>query len=150
MANSRQIKIDHEGMRDFSAQLQSLVDKDIGPTASAVRHQLTGAPPFGVHTASPAVQAAALRYWHQMEEAIEFLQVLSHNTGAIARTALDVVTTYENADINSVTQLRSIEGGASTAQTTSERITLEAERQAAEQERFAMLNERRQQHGSGA
>ncbi|WP_433056536.1 hypothetical protein [Dactylosporangium sp. CS-033363] len=150
MADGKRIEIDQEGMRDFSAQLQSLVDKDIAPTASLVRHQLTGAAPFGVHTASPAVQAAALRYWHQMEGGIDFLEGLTHLTGSMARAAIDVVTTYHNADVDSLVALRSIENGASKAQSRAEQTVAEADRRAAEHDRLAALSEHRDLHGGKA
>jgi hypothetical protein len=138
-----QIKIDPEGVRAFGASLQSYVDKDIAPTTGFVTHQLQSYGAFGVRSASPAVQEAALQYWNVMDQAITFLATLSHNTGTLARTANDLVTTYLDADIDSADFMRTVEGGASTGIAASELA-------ARLQDRDDLLQERRTTHGGAA
>ncbi|WP_433613648.1 hypothetical protein ACQP2P_04795 [Dactylosporangium sp. CA-139114] len=140
----KQIKIDPEGVRAFGAGLQSYVDKDIAPTTDFVTYQLQSFGAFGIHSASPTVQDAALQYWNTMNQAITFLSALSHNTGALARTAHDLVTTYLDADIDSADFLKAVEGGASKGLTASERAADQAEQV---QTRNAQLEERRNMHG---
>ncbi|WP_426510136.1 hypothetical protein ACPPVO_05260 [Dactylosporangium sp. McL0621] len=143
MADGKRIEIDPEGVRTFGADLQAYVDKDIAPTTAFVTRQLQSYGAFGIRSASPAVQEAALQYWNTMDQAITFLSALSHNTGALARTARELATTYRDADLDSAHFLKSVEGGASTGLTASE--------QAAQvQNRNDLLQERRNTHGGAA
>ncbi|WP_433083446.1 hypothetical protein ACQP1P_04710 [Dactylosporangium sp. CA-052675] len=143
----KQIKIDPEGVRAFGAGLQSYVDKDIAPTTDFVTYQLQSFGAFGIHSASPIVQDAALQYWNTMNQAITFLSALSHNTGALARTAHDLATTYLDADIDSVGFLNAVVSGASTDLTSAEQASHRADQV---QTRDNLLEERRDMHGGAA
>ncbi|WP_432985814.1 hypothetical protein [Dactylosporangium sp. CA-233914] len=150
MADGRRIEIDANGMRDFSAKLQTYVDKDIAPTTEFVRQQLQTFGAFGIHSASPVVQDAAKRYWLVMDQAITFLRALSHNTDTLAKTAKDIVTTYHDADVSSVDFLHAVEGGVSTQLTKSEQAAAAADQRAETQDRLDLLHERGGLRGGAA
>ncbi|MER7275175.1 hypothetical protein ABT369_12015 [Dactylosporangium sp. NPDC000244] len=143
----KQIKIDPEGVRAFGASLQSYVDKDIAPTTDFVTYQLQSYGAFGIRSASPAVQDAAVQYWLVMSEAVSFLSTLSHNTGAMARTAKEIVTTYLDADVDSAGFLGAVEGGAAMELTASEQAAYRAKQIL---NRDDLVEERRDVHDGGA
>ncbi|WP_432835166.1 hypothetical protein [Dactylosporangium sp. CA-092794] len=150
MADSTRIQVDAAGLHDFSTKLQTSVDKDIIPTAQRVKNQLQFYASFGVHSASPAVQQAALDYWRRMEEAMRFLDTLAHNAATLAKVAQEIVTTYREADGQSADFLQTVQGGASTEVTNDERTANDAKQQARAAEERDRLDENRQLHSHGA
>ncbi|MFG2037366.1 hypothetical protein [Dactylosporangium sp. NPDC048998] len=130
MADQHKIEINATGMKDFSAKLQSYVDKDLAPGGERIKNQLAMYPTFGVHTASPVVHQAAVQYWEQMEAAMAFLDALTHNAAVLARTAQEIVTTYRDVDDHSATFLRGVVSGASTEVSQAERAAQDADQRA--------------------
>ncbi|GAA2367269.1 hypothetical protein [Dactylosporangium salmoneum] len=150
MADSKGIEINATGMQDFSTKLQASVDKDIAPGSERIKNQLQFYPAFGIHSASPVVQSAAYSYWQRMEEAMLFLDTLSHNAAVLAKVAQEIVTTYRDADSQSVSFLEALQRGASTEVTRGEETAKAAYQQALADEQRDRMNENRELHNPGA
>jgi hypothetical protein len=150
VSDSTGIEIDATGMQDFSAKLQDQVDRNIIPSTARIKSQMQFYTPFGVHSASPVVQSAATEYWHRMEEAMLFLDTLSHNAAVLARVAEEIVTTYRDADKESVNFLLALERGASTEVTRDEQAAWSAHERALANEQQERMNEIRDLHNPGA
>ncbi|MEV6926005.1 hypothetical protein AB0M46_16130 [Dactylosporangium sp. NPDC051485] len=149
MADSKGIEINAAGMQDFSTKLQDQVDKYIVPGSELIKNQLQFYPSFGIHSASPVVQSAAYSYWQRMEEAMLFLDTLSHNAAVLAKVAQEIVTTYRDADNQSVEFLSALEGGASTEVTRTEQANEDALQKALADEQRDRMNENRELHNPG-
>src|SRR5687767_2760859 len=64
------ITINPTGVEEFGTRLRAEVDKTIVPASDRIRQAMYAYPVFGQRSGSPAVQAAATRYYAQMRDAI--------------------------------------------------------------------------------
>jgi hypothetical protein len=124
-------EIDTAGVRAFSANLQSEVDKTIAPASERIKQNLMWHAPFGERSGSPAVQAASVRYYGQMRGAVEFLDNLIHNASSLARAAEDAVAAYKAGDELSATTMAAIVGSAATRTQETERASVHTDAEAA-------------------
>jgi hypothetical protein len=122
------ITINPTGVEEFGTRLRAEVDKTIVPASDRIRQAMYAYPVFGQRSGSPAVQAAATRYYAQMRDAIAFLDDLIHNTNTMIEATRDAVAAYRAGDDVSAATMAQIVGGASAK-------TINAEREAARADR---------------
>lgn len=141
MAGGDGFKIDTAGVGEFSAKLQSEVDKDLVPRSDLIKQRLLWNPAFGERSGSPAVQAAAVTYYGQMRDAVALLDNLIHNANSVVKAAQDAVAAYKAGDALSAATMAQIIGGASTEMTNSEADAMRADNAAARAERDSLTDQ---------
>lgn len=143
MAGGDGFKIDTAGVGEFSAKLQSEVDKDLVPRSDLIKQRLLWNPAFGERSGSPAVQAAATAYYEQMRAAVSFLDTLIHNASSFAVAANDAVAAYKAGDDVSALTMTQILGSASTKSRETELAEATAADEARRSERQSMADRHR-------
>jgi hypothetical protein len=129
-------RVDLSGLHDFSARLRENLDWDLWPEGDAIGPIFQAGVPFGVRSASAAVQTAAGDYHQRLGEILRLMDAFLHNSEVMVQTAQTVLAHYRDADELAHLDLRTVISASSEAVTAGEPLAADVRREALDDTNF--------------